>query len=134
MMYVCDSSALNAVVLHMLKYPYLYEKNDTRCRRIALENLALELIKPCIKWRVDACSIKNFSGIQNSVINSIIKTGEVLCKSPISPNKKLEIAQYCYLCTRDRNRSKYKITCKKCNLGICQKYTYSFCKTCFKKL
>jgi hypothetical protein len=64
----------------------------------------------------------------------MIKTGEVLCKSPISPNKKLEIPQYSFSRTRDRSRSKYKITCQKCNLGICKTYTYSFCKACFKKL
>ena len=90
----------------------------------------MELINLVLNGYV--CSIKNFSGIQNSVINSLIKTGKVLCKSPISPNKKLEIPQFCFLRTRDRNQSKCKITCKKCSLGICQKYTDSFFKHSLK--
>ena len=44
-MYIVDASAPNAIVLHKLKFPETYEKNQHRARRLCLENLAVELNK-----------------------------------------------------------------------------------------
>ena len=109
------------------------EKDLKRARRISLENLALALIKSGIKRRVDICSLSNFSGIQFSVKNAILKSGEFLVniRSP-SPNKKLEKARYCDLCNRKKddpceNRNKFKITCQICSKVICPNHTFSYC-------
>jgi hypothetical protein len=114
-MYIVDASASNAIVLHKLKFPESYEKNQHRARRLCLENLAVELIKPCIKWRKEIRQKNNFSGIQKSILNSIIKTGESINNiiRPIENNERLENRKYCGLCTGS-NRLKSNIACLKC--------------------
>ncbi len=128
-----DAAAINSTISYLIRQPEDLEKYFKRARRISLENLALGLIKSGIKWRVEICSLNNFSGIQFSIKNAILKSGESLCniRSP-SPNKKLEKARYCDLCNRKKgdpcqNRSKFKITCQKCLKVICPDHTFSYC-------
>ena len=119
---MCCKSAGRAVIV----------KNQHRARRLCLENLAVELIKLCIKWRKEIRQKNNFSGIQKSILNSIIKTGESINNiiRPIENNERLENRKYCGLCT-GLNRLKSNIACLKCKTVICSaKHTCSYCTKC----
>ena len=131
-MYIIDASATNSVILHKIKYSENYEKNSHRTRRLALENLALELIKPCIKWRVNQREKNHFQGVQKSIQNAIIKTEETLISKVLPPsnNIKMESRKYCGFCVGD-GRLKSKNACLKCQVAICNsKHTYSYCPSC----
>ena len=90
-MYIFDAAAYNSFVLHRLKYPEKYEVDSERATRKSLEELARQLIKPCIKMRKKRLENNNFVGIQSNIVNAI-KTGEYLNRSPLipvsSPNRK----------------------------------------------
>jgi len=133
-MYTYDVAAYNSFVLHRLKYPEKYEVDTERARRRSLEELARQLIKPCIKMRKKRLENNNFVGIQYNIVNAIIKTGELLNKSPVSPvsspNRKLETKKYCEICTSSENRSQYKVICTKCSIVICPKHSFQFCEKC----
>ena len=95
-MYIVDASASNAIVLHKLKFQE-YEKNKNRARRFCLETLALELIQPCIKWRIEMRQRNNFVGVQKDILNAIIKTGESINSMirPTANQSKLDKQKRC---------------------------------------
>ena len=136
-MYIVDSSASNAVVLYELKFREKFEKNARRARRLALENLAIELLKPCIKWRKEERQKNNFIGVKKNVQNAIVRTGEILYSlstSPVANDKRLDKQKWCGVCSGP-NRLKSNTTCINCGIVICTKlHCFSYCKTCNLKL
>ena len=130
-----DASTSNAIVLHKLKFQEEYEKNKNRARRFCLETLALELIQPCIKWRIEMRQRNNFVGVQKDILNAIIKTGESIHSMirPTANQSKLDKQKRCGICS-GQNRLKSTTKCHKCDTVICSaKHTFAYCSNCNSK-
>ena len=60
--YMLDVMAYNSYVLFRMKNSEKFVNDPKRKRRFYLENLAIDLIRPCIKARFEIFSLKNSTG------------------------------------------------------------------------
>ena len=104
-----------------------------------MEKLALELINPGIKSKMEKMASKNYSGCHSPLLNSIRKTGISLINKVSNQNAqnenstlKLEKKQRCVFCTKRENQTKYKEICCECEVSVCPTHSFKYCVECKK--
>jgi hypothetical protein len=143
-MYIIDVAAYNSFVLYSILNPEYLEKDRNRKRRFSLEEIATDLINPLVESRMNSFQLVNFSGIQNSVLESVKRTGFDISKkvstSPNpSPSKVDMIRRKCKddTCVQTKNQNKYRNICETCKnnfcLVHCQIETITRCRNCTLK-
>ena len=139
--YLLDVAAHNAFCLYKTKCPEITETNKCRQRRLSLEKLATDLIKPLITERVMIRSENNFSGVSLSIMESIKRTNaappELLVtrqeRSPSTSSPKTSRFR-CTFCPYHKDMSKYATRCSHCTKHVCPRHcetiTTTTCNKC----
>ena len=133
LMYLLDLAAHNSFCLFKLKNKTSILTNEKRLRRMQLESLALDLMKPFIFKRAQDISLKN-TGIKLSLIESFKRIGQPIEKKVEIKAKTDTKRQRCAICVG--NDSKYSKTCSTCHNTVCNKHckvlNTVYCDKCFE--
>ena len=116
-MYLLDVAALNAVVLFQFKNPSIV---SNRLRRIKIEELAIGLITPCVRERLNDASQKNLSGCYSDLILSFKRLGFEIKKNETTNTNAAKKRCSSSICKANKNDSKYSNKCSLCFSFFCR--------------
>ena len=121
-MYILDVAAYNSHVLFKIENANLFEKNNSVKRRVYLEKLSLDLMKPHVNSRYSNKLKYSPQSIDADYIEALKKFG-------MENNKSLENMKYewwsdkPYRCRHEEckgNNNKHKFICKICQMNYCK--------------
>ena len=129
-----DAAALNAFALFKLKNPYA---EKATLRRLLIEQLATELIKPCASDRLEGLKENKFHGIYSLLIMSFKRLGFNfnILNSPEKKQKNTKKRCTHFECKVMKNDTKYSNICLHCSQHYCNKHCEKLpitviCKEC----
>jgi len=129
-----DAAAVNAFALLMLKSP----STNNRLRRIKIEEVAINLITPQVKVRLEIARYNKYSGIETNLLNSFKRLNFEIIRDydeAIVDTAKKRCSDI--ECRIKKNNTKYKNICSHCDLIYChnhvEKLSTIICKLCIER-
>lgn len=129
-MFMLDVAAYNSFVLYKHRY------GDIK-RRHSLEKLAIDLMMPFIKIRIQKITENNFRGISRDIQDSFERIGVEMKKeeeSNLESEEPKRKKTRCSDCPRSKDR-KTNISCSSCEKFVCGEHyrTCLLCMSCMKE-
>ena len=123
--YFLDLAAANAVVLFKMKHP---SQDHKETRRVQLEILCMQLIRPCILQRMEKWQEKR-QGVTDDLKALAVSLGFFNLPEPIQNAERGSSRGRCQLCPRGLDR-KARIVCDICKHFTCKSHLQNTCTNC----
>ncbi len=95
-----------------------------RHRRKTLNDLACDLIKECVEWRIMGFSANLFVGFDSNLIHAFLRLGFTVTRNQRRRAINSQPRRRCnhHDCRSNRNENKYKLQCAVCLNTFCNQH------------